>query len=242
MIRTRPHAAAFYLTLAMFAISLSGTQADESLKTYSYSNFRVLYGDGLAIAYDLNSGKAKQIYRDFNTFKPDPEPGEGGVTQSYTLLSLVGPIVSYTTDWYGEGGAHPSYGTSYSTYDLRSGKPASLLDYYSADTLLQVFLKDTVLKKAVREPAKIKNLNQFFEEVEGGCEMYIDKDMLEHFAFHHVKGNNVAIRIGLSHGCEAMRGHFTEIGIYLPVPKALKDAMDRSVKLGHLMSNLTKGK
>ena len=59
MIRTRPHAAAFYLTLAMFAISLSGTQADESLKNYSYSNFRVLYGDGLAIAYDLNSGKAK---------------------------------------------------------------------------------------------------------------------------------------------------------------------------------------
>jgi len=47
--------------------------------------------------------------------------------------------------------------------------------------------------------------------------------MMTSWAFHLLQGAQVAIRIGLPHGCEAGRGHFTELGIYLPIPAALQD-------------------
>jgi len=52
--------------------------------------------------------------------------------------------------------------------------------------------------------------------------------MLRSFAFHHVKGNDVAVRIGLSHGCEVMRGNFTQLGVYLPMPKKMRSALERA--------------
>ncbi|MOA38312.1 hypothetical protein D3C78_1599830 [compost metagenome] len=45
--------------------------------------------------------------------------------------------------------------------------------------------------------------------------------MLEYFSFHHVKGNQVAVRLGLGHGCETARGSLTVLGMYLPIPPAL---------------------
>jgi hypothetical protein len=72
---------------------------------------------------------------------------------------------------------------------------------------------------------------------------YLDADMLQNFAFHHVKGDQVAVRIGLSHGCEVARGALTQIGLYLPIPKALAEPLAAAAngRRGYLMGRAPKG-
>ena len=62
--------------------------------------------------------------------------------------------------------------------------------------------------------------------------------ILENFAFHHIEGNQVEVRIGVSYGCEVMRGNFEQIALYLPIPKALKRLLKRAEKKGTLMRDL----
>ncbi len=49
----------------------------------------------------------------------------------------------------------------------------------------------------------------------------------------------MAVRIGLSHGCEAARGMLTELGLYLPIPAAWEVYINnaRTGKAGFLMEN-----
>jgi hypothetical protein len=67
-------------------------------------------------------------------------------------------------------------------------------------------------------------------------------DFLERFAFHHVEGNNVAVRLNVSWNYEIYRFSSTQIGILLPVParlrKALQDADAR--RQGFLMRDAKK--
>ena len=44
--------------------------------------------------------------------------------RSGTVLSVVGPWVSYSTEWYSEGGAHPSYGSHWQVIDVQNGPAA----------------------------------------------------------------------------------------------------------------------
>lgn len=64
---------------------------------------------------------------------------------------------------------------------------------------------------------------------DGGCEVSY-YEVNESFAFHHTKGGNVAVRIGLPHGCEVMRGNYTELGIYLPIPSTFVEYIKRAEK------------
>ena len=70
------------------------------------------------------------------------------------------------------------------------------------------------------------------------CAYGFSEDMLSRYAFHHVSGNRVAVRIGLSHGCEANRGGLTQLGVYLPIPAALSAPLTAAAagKQGFLMA------
>ena len=48
---------------------------------------------------------------------------------------------------------------------------------------------------------------------------------LSNFAFYSVQGNNVAVRISLSHAGEVCRGQMTQLGILLPIPESMKAAV-----------------
>lgn len=161
---------------------------------------------------------------------PDPEmPCE--YERSLKLLSIVGPIVSYQQgdSWTCVGAAHPGAYIAFQTLDLRQPQKKLLLtDVFAAKDILAALLKEPVIKQTltrVRPPKPIQTLAQLSEHLQANtheCEYAFESDWLERFAFDHLKGDQVAVRLGLSHGCEAARGRLTQLGIYLPLPAAWK--------------------
>lgn len=155
---------------------------------------------------------------------------------NYEIVSLVGPVLSICRSYYSDTGARPSYGTEFEVVNLDKGKEEiSLTDIFDESEVLTALLKDKVIRKAIGN-SNPKNLKEV-ESAEGGCEMDFS-EMNRSFAFHHIKGNDVAVRIGLRHGCEAMRGMFTQIGIYLPLSKTTVFYFKQSDKNRMLMRHL----
>lgn len=148
------------------------------------------------------------------------------------MLSIVGPYISFEVSYYAEGGAHPSYGTFYKVINIINGKRVSLKQLFSKKVLFKTLIADSVIKKALS--ATPRNLDELFKNADGGCEMFIHESILSSFAFHHIKNNKVAVRIGISHGCEINRGDFTQIGIYLPIPKNLIHILLKLTKIKRL--------
>ena len=120
----------------------------------------------------------------------------------------------------------------------------NLTDIFTDQSLLKALLTDGVVKKHLpkNQPkfsssqALIHYLN---EKGTHECAYSFSQDNLNQFTLHHVKGNQVAVRIGLSHGCEAARGMLTELGIYLPIPTPWKTYFEtaRTGKAGFLVEN-----
>jgi hypothetical protein len=162
----------------------------------------------------------------------DPQ-GKSGCEQSRELsvLSLVGTIVSYqqADDVSCPGTAHPAAQTRYQSLNLaRPAQPPLLTDLFSEASVLKSLLAEPTIRAALRDlnPAKLpsttRQLVALLTQWSGACDYSFPKDLLSRFAFHHLEGGNVAVRIGLSHGCEAMRGKLYPLGILLPIPKAMR--------------------
>jgi hypothetical protein len=155
------------------------------------------------------------------------------LTQRWTVLSVVGPIASYRQDMdeFCMPAAHPWGGATYHTLDARRpGKAVSLLDYFPDQVVLKALLADAVVRKTGVTARSAKELAAKLAYNSPGCEYGFDPNILQQFAFHHVEGGNVAVRIGLSHGCEAARGSLTQLGILLPIPPALKGPLAAAAK------------
>jgi hypothetical protein len=164
----------------------------------------------------------------------------------YAILSAVGHILGVQQRHYSycEGMPHPSITVSYVAIDLERseregvheidgseliGREIALTDLFSEKDVLQALLGDRLVQKRLAalgmDPGPIASVDHLVALLEGGteCEYGFERDMLRRWAFHHVEGDRVAVRIGLSHGCEAAQGMLTQIGILLPVPEALRD-------------------
>lgn len=171
--------------------------------------------------------------------KDDPEEGCES-NSSASPRSLVGGIASWfvSAGGYCPGTAHPWAISSFHTLDLRTGQPASLRDIFSDAQLVKAFRSEGVVRKLLESP--LDSLNQIEELYDTNCVMGFSSAMWTTFAFHHVKGDSVAVRVGLSHGCEAARGSFTQLGIMLPIPEAWKEALHKADNEGLLMRQLEK--
>ena len=173
------------------------------------------------------TGKAKTVFSEVN------EPQE---SSRYDLSSLVGPLLSVKATLYWEGGAHPGHLTRLETINLETGKsPVLLTDLFPETMLLAALLKDQIIQKSLAG-GKPKTIQELIRMANGGCEIGFHL-LNESFAFHHIQRDRVAIRIGLSHGCEVMRGHYTELGIYLPIPLGLKEVLEQAVRRKTLQRN-----
>lgn len=190
--------------------------------------FEISWSAQEAVARRRGQKKPIVIYRDKK---------KGDNHETHTLRSIVGPIVSYRLEWYSEGGAHPSFGSVFRTLDLTTGKPARLDRLFGAGPVLAALRADRVIKKALgaRKP---KTLEELLRSADGGCKMDIGTSALSAFTFHHVVGDKVAVRIGLSHGCEAERGKFTQLGLLLPIPRAWRAAFAHAAKQRTLQTHL----
>ena len=157
------------------------------------------------------------------------------------VLSIVGPYVSYkiSSHGYSQGAAHPWAVSHFDTINISTGKKATLTDIFEAKDIYHALIKDNVIVKALKG-ATPKNLPELLAKVDGGCDFYFSKKSLSNFAFHHVNKNRVAVRLGLSHGCEVQRGNLTQIGFYLPIPNQLKEQLTRAKANSTLMNTMTK--
>lgn len=158
---------------------------------------------------------------------------------SGNVLSVVGNIISVKIDWYADGGAHPSYGKCFRTFDIEQGAEASLLDYFSEEDLFNALMSDKVVQNMLKGK-RVTDLTELFNEADGGCKYFFGLHVLKNFAFHHINGDKVAVRIGLSHGCEVERGNFGQLGLYLPIPASLKSDLLEARTQKRLMSNINK--
>ena len=253
----------FFVLIALILITSNRTHSQPEIRSIDFRKSSVIWVDQHAFVVNHKSKEVKQLYVDVDNNYYVTETGDysieevetlisNGADASYwekqdkftqktlnTMLSVVGPYVSYQTDYYFEGGAHPSYGTFFETYNIESDTSIALQDLFNEEDLLKALLKDTFIQKYLMSDVKPDSIESLFEHFEGDCDYDFSLDNLTRFSFHHIKDDKVAVRIGISYGCEVMRGNFAQIGIYLPITKKLKKLLKKASKKKTLMKDLS---
>lgn len=219
---------------------------------------------------DVRYSAKAQAQAEFDRIKKDNEsdPMTCTIDQDYTLMSVVGSIISIQDHYYlgCEQTAHPGGESRFIAIDL--SKPTkgvarraedsdytmpdnvvSLAEIFREEDILRALLADALIKKALASSEKSgtpKTLAQLLEAFDTGVSVAederncfsISKDLLTRFAFHHVEGDKVAVRLGLS-GTGVCRELLTQIGILLPIPESLKPVLTNASagKRGFLMKD-----
>ena len=130
----------------------------------------------------------------------------------------------------------------------KSGKVTKLTDIFPGQKVLQALLADPIINEQLTLMKPPQTPEELFQVLKG--DMYtafleineilyeLPQDFLSRFAFHHVKGNQVAIRLGIS-SMGAARSLQAHIGLLLPIPMALKRDLEmaKSGKAGFLMKD-----
>ncbi|MEM7583870.1 MAG: hypothetical protein AAF560_10855 [Acidobacteriota bacterium] len=155
------------------------------------------------------------------------------------VLSIVGPYISYQmfSDGYTEGAAHPWSHVTFETKHMGTGEVVELTEIFSEAAILEALLADSVIRRAL-EGQPPESLGELFDRVDGGCEFNLSQRSLTSFAFHHIQEDKIAVRLGLSHGCEVQRGSFTQLGLALDIPSELREASRSAASRGLLMDEL----
>ena len=219
----------------IFLFLLSINVFSNTKREVVFKHWKISWNESSCVIINEKKGEKKLLYQNKNTKHLKEKLGYWERVD-YRMLSIVGPFISYELNYYHEGGAHPSYGKLYKTYNLLTGREARLTDIYSASYILRQLKRDRVIKRALRG-RRPRSLEYLFDMVDGGCDMYISDDLLSAFAIHHIIRGKVAIRIGLPHGCEAKRGNFTQLGIYFPIPRKYRKVFYQAKKKKLLMKN-----
>ncbi|MBM3458236.1 MAG: hypothetical protein FJX77_06860 [Armatimonadetes bacterium] len=190
-------------------------------------------------------------FREKSQPKPDDLDGLTTLETRISPLSLVGSVVSVRKDEYWDGGAHPSGWISYLSYDAdRPEAPLRLTDLFPESDVLRALWADAIVQKALRG-AGVKEPPRTAAELEEklapltftgprGVEYSFSKKFLSEFSFHHLEGNQVAVRLCAPWGIEVYRFQSTEIGILLPIPASRRTAFQNAArgKEGYLTRNL----
>jgi hypothetical protein len=152
--------------------------------------------------------------------------------ENSSILSIVGPYISYSYEYYSEGGAHPSYGIGFTTYNIETKKNFSLLDFFSEEELYKVLINNEFILNYVN-PTNATNLRQLRGEFFMNVEAKYSLDFYS-FSFGEVKEDYVIINMGISHDAEVYRGNFEMISLQLTIPDQLKTILETSSKAGLL--------
>lgn len=125
------------------------------------------------------------------------------------------------------GGAHPGHIKRLRAVNLDDcDRDVQLTSVFPEHVVLSALLTDKLIMRALLG-VQANTAGDVARLANGGCE--VDFTELENsFAFHAYRDGKVAIRIGLPHGCETMRGRYTEIGISVDVQSALRAALERA--------------
>lgn len=203
---------------------------------WSAANLRATRSDTGAVVFDAGA-EAKQAWK--NLAKDDSD-ASFQFEQSYRLLSLVGPYLSFQEFVSCDcGGAHPSESSRFRTVDLsRGGADAELNEVFPDSQVLKALLDDRIVKGALGKsgsvPAKAepKSVKQLLDALDGKtfklkeCSYGFYKDtFLSDFALYDFNGADASVRISLPHAVEICRGQMTQLGLTLSAPGSLRTAL-----------------
>jgi hypothetical protein len=191
--------------------------------------------------------------------------------RKFTVLSVVGSIISLKDELYYDiiPSAHPGGETRFTAIDLaksgeavyvsppeadsfeldlaRLGKVAKLTDYFQEKEVLEALGHSAIFKQTLGEerPQSLEKAFELLEEQHleiNGVPYSFPRDFLTRFAFHHLQGDRVAVRLGLPGAGGAARFMHTEIEILLPVPAALQESLTKAAagKEGFLLEDQQK--
>ncbi len=240
--------------LVAAATLVAATDVRAENRTAVSGDWEILWNDTGATVRHRPTGHSMALFEDVKSTVPEGEEGESW--ENYEMLSVTGPIVAYGATWYAEGGAHPSYGQSVRTIDLSrvdaaqfGGKSfkfpeANLASLFGEDAVFAQLSAEPAVRQAIAEsaaqrgeaPPRPASLAALIEVADGGCLMWMHDRLLSDFHIAwRLGGKYAAVVIGLTHGCEAARGTFTELApIFLPIPKTLSAAFAHAVEQGLL--------
>lgn len=160
-------------------------------------------------------------------------------SESYSVLSVVGPWISYEEFSSGyTGGAHPYAHTAYTLRDVtKASGTFSLFDVFPEKEVLQALKADTFVRKHIGDQKAFdaaKTVNDMLQSLEPGEDCvgfhYGLDSVKRSVVFHHVEGKKVAVRISFPYDNEACRGNKFVVGILLNIPASLKPALDRAAQ------------
>lgn len=191
--------------------------------------------------------------------------------EDYELLSLVGPIMSVEYHAKISSGLstknskiHQKGITRYVAVDLQNPSPAisrmtenrdefadpanhvKLSDIFTEKDLLAAFNNDTVIQSTI-DTATITTLSDLVKTLKGKslpapdmCGKF-DSCLLNEFGFHHLRGKNAVVRLGIS-GVEPKPETLSELGMVVPIaePWLSKFNLAADGKEGILMGALKK--
>jgi hypothetical protein len=156
---------------------------------------------------------------------------------NHKLLSIIGPYLSFETEYDGSGGAHPVYGTIYKTINFAKDKTTQwseldfqdglLTDIFNDKDIYRALMKDQLITNHLKKK-KPKDLADLLANLRGGCEMDLTH-LLNSFRIVNIDRNIALIDFGFTHGCEADRGKFSGTAIGLPVLKKNKFMFEKAI-------------
>ena len=251
-----------FFIIALFFLASNFSNAQGNIRSSNYRKSSIVWLDHIAFIINHKTKSVKELYNDVNHSFYITENGEYSLEEvekmtqengdlldwdeqtkylnqiDNKMLSIVGPYICYQEDYYAEGGAHPSYGTIYHTYNIKTDTSIRMQDLFNEQDILLALQKNEIIQDYLIEKKPVVSLESLFNNLDGECDFYFSIDILENFAFHHLEGNQVEVRIGVSYGCEVMRGNFEQIALYLPIPKSLKKVLKKADKKGTLMCDM----
>lgn len=165
-----------------------------------------------------------------------PDTSDWEAAQSYTVLSVVGPWVSYEDNSGGFTGGALYADRIYVTEDVTKDKALgafNLLDVFPEKDVLKALKADAFVKQHVDDEEAFKKARTVEALLGslmpgGDCVGFQSDNVKRSVAFHHVEGNKVAVRIAFGYERPVCRGKMFEVGVLLPIPASLRPALERA--------------
>jgi hypothetical protein len=134
---------------------------------------------------------------------------------------------------------------------VNPGKIVKLSDYFEEHELLTALLNDPIIKKAISGldrpvlPRTLSDLPALFAKDDyglGEIGYELRPDYLTRFAFHHIEGSKVAVRIGLPPHFGFNKAMHLQLGILLEMRPTLRKSLELAEirKEGFMMKDLPK--
>ena len=182
----------------------------------------------------------------------EKDGGRCSLSTYFIPAAVVGDLVSYEF----ESGFFCDTASGewrYATLDVARPKAfLDLRDFFDDDQILRAFLTDPQLasdiQKSIAEkkldavPTTLESLSSFltkfdYQIYDGNS--FFEADYLTRFAFHHLEGEAICIRVSATSTSTAGRANHQYAEIFLPVPNKLRDVLQKADtgSEGFLMKN-----